>query len=91
MDIANEVDYVGCNLEETANIAEILENTSKALVGVAIAFYFAAIVLLFLWVLFTGSELLYIGANLDKSNNNNLIMNKITIFLFSKIVRTCKD
>lgn len=39
-------------------IAEVSENSSEALVGVAIAFYFAAIVFLFLWVVLTGQKLL---------------------------------
>ena len=51
--------------------AEILENTSKSFIKVAIAFYFAAIVFLFIWVLIIGKKLIYIGANLDKSKNNN--------------------
>ncbi|MHB9056858.1 MAG: DUF4386 domain-containing protein [Paludibacteraceae bacterium] len=54
-------------------IAELVENTARALLGVAIAFYFAAIVFLFIWVLLTGRKLLYIGANLHKSNNTNKI------------------
>jgi hypothetical protein len=42
-------------------IAEIIENTSKTLLWVAIAFYFAAIVFLFIWVVLTGRKLLSIG------------------------------
>lgn len=40
-------------------IAEILENTSKAFVEIAIAFYFAAIVFLLIWIVITGRKLLY--------------------------------
>ena len=44
-------------------LAELFENTSKSLLGVAITFYFAAIVFLFIWVILTGRKLFYIGAN----------------------------
>ncbi len=67
--------YMGILAGATGIIAEILENTSKALLGVAIAFYFAAIVFLFIWVLITGRKLLYIGVNLDKTDNKTKYKN----------------
>jgi Domain of unknown function (DUF4386) len=65
--------FMGILTGASGIIAELFENTSKALLGVAIAFYFAAIVFLFIWVVLTGRKLLYIGDNLDKSNNTNKI------------------
>lgn len=64
--------WMGILAGATGIIAEILENTSKSLLVVAIAFYFAAIVFLFIWVLQTGRKLLSIGTNLDKSNNKKI-------------------
>lgn len=56
--------YMGILAGATGIIAEILENTSKALLEVAIAFYFAAIVFLFIWILLTGRQLLHLGARI---------------------------
>ncbi len=54
--------YMGILSGASGIIAEILENTSTALIGVAIAFYFAAIVFLFLWMLRSGSRLRHLGS-----------------------------
>ena len=40
-------------------VAEIFENTSKAMLDVANAFYFAAIVFLLIWVVVTGRTLFF--------------------------------
>jgi len=48
-------------------IAEIIENTLKPLIMVAIFFYFLAIAFLFLWVVLTGKRLINYGTGSDKS------------------------
>ena len=53
----------------TGIIAEICENTSKSLLIAAIAFYFAAIVFLFLWVILTGKQLLSFSTNIGENLN----------------------
>lgn len=50
--------YAGILAGLSGIIAEILENTSKALLMVAISFYFAAIIFLGIWVFFTGKRLM---------------------------------
>ncbi len=59
--------YMGILAGMAGIIAEILENTYTKLINVAIAFYFAGIVCLFIWVLLTGRKLLYIGRNSSES------------------------
>jgi len=66
--------WMGIMAGASGIVAEIFENSSKALLVAAIAFYFAAIVFLFIWVLLTGKKLLYIGANSVQSNNSNKIL-----------------
>jgi hypothetical protein len=63
--------YMGILAGASGIIAEILENTSKLFINVAVAFYFAAIVFLFIWVLLTGRKLLSIGAILHTTDNQN--------------------
>lgn len=63
--------YMGILAGASGIIAELCENISKALLELAIAFYFAAILFLFIWVLLAGIKLLSIGINLDKSIINN--------------------
>jgi len=46
-------------------LSYIIVSTAWLLIGFAIAFYFAAIVFLFIWVLFTGRKLVYIGISSD--------------------------
>jgi hypothetical protein len=56
--------FMGILAGASGIIAELFENISKSLLAVAIAFYFAAIVFLFIWVLLTGRKLFKIGVNL---------------------------
>ena len=63
--------YTGILAGASGIIAEVLENTSEALRWVAIAFYFAAVVFLFLWVFLAGRQLLLIGSVLQSSDNKN--------------------
>jgi hypothetical protein len=54
--------YSGFLAGAAAIVAEIFENTSQALVPVAIAFYFAAILCLIAWLFLGGRRLLGLGA-----------------------------
>lgn len=55
--------YSGLLAGAAGIVAEILENASKALVPLAIASYFAAILCLIVWMLFAGRRLLALGAD----------------------------
>ena len=59
--------YIGIIAGLAGIIAEILENTSMKLVNIAIGFYFAAIVCLFIWIILTAKKLLYIGRKSTKA------------------------
>jgi hypothetical protein len=54
--------YAGIMAGATGIVAVVLEHVSDALVGVAIPFYFAAIVFLLAWVVLIGRRLYQIGS-----------------------------
>lgn len=60
--------YAGILAGVSGIIAEILENTSKAFLTVAISFYFMAIVFLLVWVLLSGKQLYKLGTNSGKAD-----------------------
>jgi hypothetical protein len=60
--------YAGILAGSAGIIAEVLENTSTALLSVAIIFYFAAIVFLFIWVILSGQRIYKMSGNWHKGN-----------------------